>query len=125
MVRVRVQVMIVGLCLGLLAASNAHGFFPLGGFDEFNRLTYVKWSMPSMNDANNDGDISGPNEGIEIMFEGGPFGWTDDEIKIIKGAFGVWQAAGSRETGAFKLGRWLCHPFAALRAGSERSEGSG
>jgi len=94
----------VGLCLSLLSATNAHGFFPYGGFDDFFRLTYIKWPMNAMNDANYDGDISGPNEGIEIMFEGGILGWTDEEIEILKEAFQVWQDVATAYVGFQYIG---------------------
>lgn len=82
-----------GVALVLLLGSSlpAHAFFPaiVGGPN--NDVRVIKWAMSSMNDANHDGDISGANEGIEYMVEGGTYGYTDDEIVTIREAFDVWQ----------------------------------
>lgn len=82
-----------GVALVLLLGSSlpAYAFFPaiVGGPN--NDVRVVKWAMSSMNDANHDGDISGANEGIEYMVEGGTYGYTDDEITTIREAFDVWQ----------------------------------
>ena len=81
--------LVLGVFVGIHSA--AHAFFPIGEFDEFGSLKYIGWAWPSLNDRNNDGDISGPNEGIEYMVEGGDYGFTDDEIDVIREAFDVWQ----------------------------------
>ena len=89
------RTLVVGLALAVLVAmgwqSNAGAFFPFGGFDQYTKLRYAKWSWGALNDENNDRDISGPNEGVEIVFEGGPLGWLDPEIDTLKEAFQVWQ----------------------------------
>ncbi len=81
--------MIVGILAGI--GPSAHAFVPMGEFDPYQRLWPAIWYWPAMNDANNDGDISGPNEGVEYLVEGGPYGFTDDEIDIIRESFDVWQ----------------------------------
>ena len=81
--------LLLGVFVGIHSA--AHAFFPIGEFDEYERLHFIRWSWPSLNDQNNDGDISGPNEGVEYMVEGGDYGFTDDEIDVIREAFDVWQ----------------------------------
>lgn len=89
------RTLVVGLVLGVMVAagwqSDAGAFFPLGGFDQYTKLKYGKWSWGSLNDLDNNRDISGPNEGVDVVFEGGPLGWTDPEIDILKEAFQVWQ----------------------------------
>lgn len=87
------HVILAGLCVCLCfgMARQAQAFFPFGGFDQFNRLVFYRWPYAAMNDTNHDRDISGPDEGIEILLEGGPLGWTDEEIEIVKEAFQVWQ----------------------------------
>ena len=84
---------LVGVCMGVLLvlSGEAQAFFPLGGFNETNKLVIARWSYAAMNDRNNDGDISGPDEGVEIMLEGGTLGWTDDEMQIVEDAFQVWE----------------------------------
>ena len=81
--------LLLGVFVGIHSA--AHAFFPMGEFDEYERLHFIRWSWPSFNDRNSDGDISGPNEGIEYMVEGGDYGFTDPEIDVIREAFDVWQ----------------------------------
>lgn len=87
---------VASVCLGgilvLGVSGSAHAFFPSGAFNQFNQLEYIKWSWASLNDRNNDGDISGPNEGIEVVIEGGPAGFTDAEVEVVKDSFAVWQA---------------------------------
>lgn len=83
------MVVMLGLLFGVQFSANA--FFPSGMFDEYGKLLFYKWSYAMMEDTNNDGDISGPDEGVEIMLEAGPLGFTDEELDIVKEAFGVWQ----------------------------------
>jgi len=85
----------VGLVLALFVTfgwhSTAGAFFPVGAYNQYGQLKYLTWSWQMLNDENNDRDVSGPNEGVEIMFEGGPYGWTEAEMETIKDAFQVWQ----------------------------------
>ncbi|HUW60581.1 MAG TPA: CFI-box-CTERM domain-containing protein [Candidatus Bathyarchaeia archaeon] len=89
------RTLVVGVALAVLVAvgwqSDAGAFFPFGGFDQYTKLRYAKWSWGTLNDENNDRDISGPNEGVELVFEGGPLGWTDPEVDILEQSFQVWQ----------------------------------
>lgn len=71
-----------------LFAPTAGAFFPLGGFDAFNTLRLVKWRLNDF-DNNNDGDIR-EDEGLEVLIEGGPAGFTEAEIEIIRDALDVW-----------------------------------
>jgi hypothetical protein len=71
--------------------QDAHAFIPMGGFNISKQLVFTRWSWPAMMDRNNDGDISGPDEGIPLLLEGGRNGWTDNEITIVKESFQVWQ----------------------------------
>lgn len=89
------RTLVVGVVLGLLAVIGwqpaADAYFPFGGYNQYGQLKYLTWSWQMLNDENNDRDISGPNEGVEIMFEGGLLGWTDSEIETIKDSFQIWQ----------------------------------
>ena len=89
------RTLIVGLVLAIGIAAgwqpDATAFFPFGGFNQYTQLKYVKWSWGSLNDENNDRDISGPTEGVDVVFEGGPLGWTEAEIEVLKESFQVWQ----------------------------------
>ncbi len=70
--------------------APAFAFYPFGGspIDALD-IRFVRWSTDYM-DTNGDGDVSGPDEGIEMTLEGGDFGWTPEEMVIIKDAFAVW-----------------------------------
>lgn len=83
----------VGLCawVVLAVAPVADAFFPLGSYNSFLQLKLARWSWDSFNDADNDGDIAGTDEGIEIFLHGGTNGFTDDELAIVEEAFDVWQ----------------------------------
>ncbi|HNR34800.1 MAG TPA: hypothetical protein PKO36_06445 [Candidatus Hydrogenedentes bacterium] len=83
----------VGLCAAavIAAAPAAEAFFPLGGYNAYLQLRLARWSWPAFNDANNDGDLIGNNEGLEIFIAGGATGFTDDEQAIVRQAFDVWQ----------------------------------
>lgn len=82
-------VVMLGLLFGVQFSANA--FFTFGEFNDYGKLLFNKWSYPMLVDENNDGDISGPDEGVEIMLEGGSLGFTDEEQEIVKEAFQVWQ----------------------------------
>ena len=70
-------------------APEAAAFFPIGGFDSFYQLRYVKWPFSAF-DTDNDGQIEA-NEGLDILIEGGKSGFTDEEIAVIQEALQVWQ----------------------------------
>ncbi len=82
----------MGMCVGVFAGVclDAHAFIPYRAFNDYQQLEMLKWSWAAMNDSNSDGDISGPNEGIEVLVEGGPNGFTDDEQEIVRESFEVW-----------------------------------
>ncbi|NIA14688.1 MAG: hypothetical protein GWP08_11460, partial [Nitrospiraceae bacterium] len=94
----------LSLCLLVGIQTTAHAFIPYGAIDESQKLHLIRWSWASMNDANNDGDISGPNEGVEYMVEGGDYGFTDDEIDTIREAFDVWQDVPTAAVGFQQMG---------------------
>ena len=91
-------------CLLVGIHTTAHAFIPYGAFDEWDRLQLIRWSWASMHDENNDGDISGPDEGIEYLVEGGEYGFTDDEIDTIRDAFDVWQDVPTAAIGFQQMG---------------------
>jgi hypothetical protein len=82
-----------GLCVGALAFAglDASAFIPYATYNTYQKLEYLTWPWASLNDVNNDGDISGSNEGIEIVVEGGANGFTDAEQETVREAFDVWQ----------------------------------
>ncbi|MDQ1257434.1 MAG: hypothetical protein QG656_2038, partial [Candidatus Hydrogenedentes bacterium] len=85
--------LLAGLCILLVAGvtAPAYAFFPIGGFGEVDmKLKYALWPLSYM-DINGDGDVSGPDEGIELIVESGDNGFTSDEIVIVKDSFKVWQ----------------------------------
>lgn len=74
---------------GLLLATNTWAIFPFGGFDEFGVLRFQKYRVNDF-DANNNGRVE-ESEGIPVLLEGGKSGFTEDELEIIREAFGVWE----------------------------------
>lgn len=80
----------IALCLifTIGMAPTASAFFPLGGFDAFNLLRLAKWRLGDF-DNNNDGDIR-EDEGIEVLIEDGPSGFTPEEIDEVRSALAVW-----------------------------------
>lgn len=84
----RAATAVVCMVLAGLFAPTASAFFPWGGFDTFNTLRLVKWRLNDF-DNNNDGDIR-EDEGIEVLIEGGPAGFTEAEILEIEAAMAVW-----------------------------------
>lgn len=79
----------IGLMLALGLSPAAHAFFPLGGYDPFQQLRLMRWPVDEI-DTNNDGDVT-QGEGIELFVEGGPRGFTSDEIQAIRDAIVVWE----------------------------------
>lgn len=92
MVKIR-QTALLGLwVLTFLALSpQAGAYYVLGNWTDDGRLVIIKWPFTAM-DTNHDGDVSGPDDGIEFTLEGGQFGWLDSEIPLIEEAFGVWES---------------------------------
>lgn len=84
------RAVITALCLILVIgmAPPASAFFPLGGFDAFNVLRLATWRLNDF-DNNNDGDIR-DDEGLEVLIEGGPSGFTEEEILTVQSALDVW-----------------------------------
>lgn len=80
-----------GCCVlfAVLTGPEAGAFFPSGGFNQFGQLRYAVWPAKDF-DTNNNGVIE-PGEGLEIRLEGGPRGFTPDEIERVKAGFQVWQ----------------------------------
>lgn len=79
----------VALVLALAPAASA--YYPLGFFDEYNVLYIMKWRFGEF-DTNNDGLVNAnEGEGVELWYEGGDFGFTDDEIDILNESFQVWE----------------------------------
>jgi hypothetical protein len=78
------------LCLILVIgmAPTASAFFPLGGFDAFNVMKLSKWALSDF-DNNNDGDIR-EDEGLRVLLEDGPSGFTEEELLVVQSALDVW-----------------------------------
>ena len=92
------------------AAPGAQAYFPLGGFDEFGVLRYVRWPIGEF-DTNNDGRIDA-GEGLEIFYEGGPSGFTGEEHDLLDEAFQVWQEVPTSYA-AFRVGGIIRDPILA------------
>jgi len=85
------QIALLAGCCALAAlavAPNAAAFFPVGGFNQFGQVRYAVWPAQDF-DTNNNGVIE-PGEGLEIRYEGGPRGFTADEVERMKAGFQVW-----------------------------------
>lgn len=85
----------IGLTLALAAAvlwpSIAAAFYPFGVTSATTLdIRFFRWALLDI-DRNGDGDVSGDQDGIPITFEGGPLGWTNAEMEILRQAFQVWQ----------------------------------
>lgn len=82
---------VAGCCalFAVLTGPEAGAFFPSGGFNQFGQLRYAVWPANDF-DTNNNGVIE-PGEGLEIRLEGGPRGFTAEEIVRVKAGFQVWQ----------------------------------
>ncbi len=90
--RTRLRQYTVAALLVLLAiawAPCANAFLPRGGFDSFGVLRYATWKINDF-DTNNDGDVTA-GEGLPIMYEGGPMGFTEEEMVAIDRALQVWE----------------------------------
>lgn len=75
---------------GLLAATApAYAFLPSGGFDSFDTLRFRKFPLAEF-DNNNDGQV-GPDEGLELLVETGPRGFTPAELELVKKGLQVWE----------------------------------
>lgn len=84
--------LVVVACFALLTvvtADSAHGFFPKGGFNLSGQLRYAIWPFREF-DTNSNGIIE-PGEGLEFRIEGGPRGFTSQEIDLVKAGFKTWQ----------------------------------
>jgi len=106
------QVMAAALFVLLLGgvALPARAFFPLGGYGVLDlKLKYVRWPLNYM-DTNLDGDVSGPDEGVEITIESGENGFSSDEIETVKEAFKVWQDVPTAYVG-FRYTNTVSDPF--------------
>jgi hypothetical protein len=82
-----VGVVIAVVCITLCIPAQAYIYW--GIFDGNPSPRPFRWSFSYM-DTNRDGDISGPDEGIEITYERGRYGWTEQEMAILDEAFDVW-----------------------------------
>lgn len=85
------KVALLAGCFALAAlacAPDAAAFFPIGGFNQFGQVRYAVWPAKDF-DSNNNGVIE-PGEGLEIRYEGGPRGFTADEVTRMKAGFQVW-----------------------------------
>lgn len=69
--------------------GRAYGFFPRGGFNLNQQLRYATWSFKEF-DTDADGVIE-QGEGLEFRIEGGPQGFSPDEIEQVKAGFKVWE----------------------------------
>ncbi len=83
----------MALCLALvpvLFAREAAAFFPLGGYLDTGELIYMRWPLSAL-DTNRDGDVRIDTEGLPMVFESGPVGFTDGEIQTVLSGFDVWE----------------------------------
>lgn len=83
----------VGLCLAVLVfgfAQPAYSFFPFGAFQEDGDVVFQKWSLDTL-DRDNDGDVSGDNDGVLMTIQVGDSGYFNGEIPTIIDAFNVWE----------------------------------
>ena len=83
-----IAAVIVAAALLLSLAPAAHAFFPLGAYDSQTILRLYQWRLSDF-DTNNDGNVT-QGEGLPILYEGGPAGFTTDEMEILDEAFQVW-----------------------------------
>ncbi|MFA6240588.1 MAG: CFI-box-CTERM domain-containing protein [Candidatus Hydrogenedentales bacterium] len=78
----------------LTLATHAFAFYPFGFFDTQNggSLTFVKWPLDVL-DVNGDGDVNGPNEGVELNFEtgNGDDGFTTAEVDKVFAGYEEWE----------------------------------
>lgn len=79
----------IAAATALLAAPAAHAFLPSGGFDSFDTLRFRTFPLAEF-DANGNGQVE-PNEGLEFFVEGGPRGFTTQEINQLLNAMQVWE----------------------------------
>lgn len=89
----------------------AYAFYPTGFFDPSSgQLTFVKWPL-SIIDVNNDGDVSGPNDGIEYNFEvgNGGDGFTDTEASRVFDGLEEWERISTAYM-AFRRGQDIADP---------------
>jgi len=80
-----VAVLGLGLCL------PSWGFFPIGGFRQFeNTPVFARWSLDNL-DINRDGDVQGPQDGLLITINTGEDGFTAAEADAIRAGYQTWQ----------------------------------
>lgn len=80
---------VVIVLLLVFGAPLAHAFFPLGGYDSFDVRRFMKYSFAEF-DTDNDGDIEA-DEGVGVILEAGPRGFTSDELEVVEEALQVWE----------------------------------
>lgn len=85
----RLALFTVLLLVVVVITGAAYGFFPKGGFNLNQQLRYATWSFKEF-DTNSNGAIE-QGEGLEFRIEGGPRGFTPDEIEQVKAGFQTWQ----------------------------------
>ncbi len=104
--RIAMVAVIAAIVFG--ATPGAQAYFPLGGFDEFGVLRYVRWPLGEF-DTNNDGRVT-IGEGLEVFYEGGPSGYTEEEQDILDEAFQVWSEVPTSYA-AFRVGGVIQDPL--------------
>lgn len=77
------------LVAATLLTGPAFAFLPVGGFDSFGTLRFRKFPLAEF-DNNNNGTVE-PNEGLEILIETGPRGFTDEEVAKVRQAMQTWE----------------------------------
>ena len=88
---VRVACACVAATALLLTGEFAHAFYPIGGFNQFtNKPVYAQWPLKII-DANDDGEVSGPNDGVEVVLESGAFGFKAAELTVVQDSFDRWE----------------------------------
>lgn len=99
---------------GLVFAPDTWAIFPLGGFDSFNVLRLKVHRLNDF-DANNNGRVE-ENEGVPVLIESGPRGFTEAELAIVRESFAVWARVPQSYASVDEQGTFQDPVFAGLDA---------
>ncbi len=85
----RMSVVLVCWVAALSCSSVAFAFFPEGFIDpDSGRLVLQRWRLTDF-DRTDDGNV-GANDGLLMHLEGGPSGFTPEELNTVRAAMRVW-----------------------------------
>lgn len=99
---------------GLVFAPDTWAIFPLGGFDSFNVLRLKVHRLNDF-DANNNGRVE-ENEGVPVLIETGPRGFTEAELEVVRESFAVWERVPQSYASVDEEGTFEDPVFAGLDA---------